>query len=186
MANYLKQFTQLNLLLCHFESPTLSLQIKMVDLWVKANPRMVHWHWHWLLQQRALETAIDSNVCFKHILNTLALKSSYLFYMSLLQFFGSTWLGQLIIGSNQACIQQFKQELSQLHEMTYLKLMTKFLGVQVLQTFENIMLHQSDYARWILATYWIQNCSPSHILLLDFVKLSNETHTNLGDYILYQ
>jgi hypothetical protein len=92
----------------------------------------------------------------------------------------------LITGSDPAQLSNLKTDLSLEFEMKDLGLMRKFLGVQVLQTTQGILLHQTDYAKTILSTFSQPTDFPTYIPLTANIQLSKDTRTPKTDARTYQ
>jgi hypothetical protein len=92
----------------------------------------------------------------------------------------------LITGSDLPGITTLKAQLKALYEMTDLGRMQKFLGVEVLQTPQGILLHQTNYTLSILKEFSLSRHSPSYTPLHESIKLARDTGTNLMDPLHYQ
>jgi hypothetical protein len=92
----------------------------------------------------------------------------------------------LITGSDQNHILSLKMDLSKEFEMKDLGLMKKFLGIQVAQTTNGILLHQTNYANTIIKKYSHKTSYPTHIPLAPSIQLRKNTRTALTDARDYQ
>jgi hypothetical protein len=64
----------------------------------------------------------------------------------------------LITGSNELQIEEFKQEMMRVFEMTDLGLMTYFLGMEVKQSKNEVFICQKKYAKEILKKFQMEEC----------------------------
>jgi len=64
----------------------------------------------------------------------------------------------LVTGSNVELIQQFKDDMMQVFEMTNLGEMSYFLGMKVKQNKGDIFICQRKYAKKILKKFNMENC----------------------------
>lgn len=64
----------------------------------------------------------------------------------------------LVTGSNLALIDEFKQEMKDVFEMTDLGLMTYFLGMEITQKRNEIFICQKKYAKEILKKFQLDEC----------------------------
>lgn len=69
----------------------------------------------------------------------------------------------LVTGSSLKLIESFKQEMAAKFEMSDLGLLTYYLGIEVLQGEDGIILKQDRYARRILEETGMATCNPTHI-----------------------
>ena len=66
----------------------------------------------------------------------------------------------LVTGSKIELIQRFKDEIEKIFEMTDLRVMKYFLGMQVLQSSNGIFICQQKYISDILNRFKMQDCEP--------------------------
>ncbi|KAG7556107.1 Integrase catalytic core [Arabidopsis suecica] len=78
----------------------------------------------------------------------------------------------LVTGSNLEMILEFKRDMSRKFEMSDLGKLTYYLGIEVSQTKEGIMLNQERYAKKILEETGFENCNAVHIPMCANLKLS--------------
>jgi hypothetical protein len=73
----------------------------------------------------------------------------------------SLYVDDLIVtGSNIQQVEEFKQKMMQVFEMTDLGLMSFFLGMEIKQSKEEIFICQKKYAKEILKKFHMENCKP--------------------------
>jgi hypothetical protein len=91
----------------------------------------------------------------------------------------------LITGPVDEDIAKFKQEMQEQFQMSYLGLLTYYLGIEVCQDNSGITLCQSAYARKLLDRTCMTSCNPSSTLMearLQLVKKSSEGLVNANEY----
>jgi len=64
----------------------------------------------------------------------------------------------LVTGSNELLVEEFKQEMMNVFEMTDLGLMTYFLGMEVKQSKNEVFIYQNKYAKEILKKFQMEEC----------------------------
>jgi hypothetical protein len=64
----------------------------------------------------------------------------------------------LVTGSNELLVEEFKQEMMNVFEMTDLGLMTYFLGMEVKQSKNEVFICQKKYAKEILKKFQMEEC----------------------------
>jgi len=64
----------------------------------------------------------------------------------------------LVTGSNELLVEEFKQEMMNVFEMTDLGLMTYFLGIEVKQSQNEVFICQKKYAKEILKKFQMEEC----------------------------
>ncbi|WVY89497.1 hypothetical protein V8G54_035011 [Vigna mungo] len=84
-------------------------------------------------------------------------------------------------GSNLALIEEFKQEMKKLFEMTDLGLMTYFLGMEITQKKNEIFICQKKYAKEILKKFHLGECKPMNTPMNQKEKLIKEDGTDKVD-----
>lgn len=62
----------------------------------------------------------------------------------------------------------------------------KFLGVDFTRTPENIFLHQSQYAKQILADFCMEDAHPTYVPMTEGLQLRKDTQTPPCDPFLYR
>lgn len=92
----------------------------------------------------------------------------------------------LITGSDPKLIQQFKDEMQKVLEMTNLGLMQYFLGMEVKQYNNGIFICQQKYASDILKKFNMEDCKPMSIPMVTCEKLSNDSDAKKADEGLYR
>ena len=81
----------------------------------------------------------------------------------------------LVTGSSLKSIITFKKEMARRFEMSDLGRLTYYLGIEVRQTDEGIVLSQDRYAKKILEEDGMNNCNLTHIHMDMNVKLSKSS-----------
>lgn len=71
----------------------------------------------------------------------------------------------LVTGSSLCLIREFKQEMATKFEMSDLRKLTYYLGIEVLQGDDGIILKQDRYARKILEEAGMSSCNLTHTQL---------------------
>lgn len=69
----------------------------------------------------------------------------------------------LVTGSSLTSIQNFKREMAAKFEMSDLGLLTYYLGIEVLQGNDGIILKQDRYAQRILEEANMSSCNSTHV-----------------------
>ena len=64
----------------------------------------------------------------------------------------------LVTGSNELLVEEFKQEMMNVFEMTDLGLMTYFLRMEVKQSQNEVFIYQKKYAKKILKKFYMEEC----------------------------
>jgi len=80
----------------------------------------------------------------------------------------------LVTGSNAKLIQQFKDDMLQVFEMTDLGEMTYFLGMEVKQNDGEIFISQRKYAKEILKKFNMENCKSMNTPMCQKEKLCKD------------
>ena len=78
----------------------------------------------------------------------------------------------LVTGSNAGLVQQFKDQMMQVFEMTDLGEMSYFLGMEIQQQEKGIFVGQFKYAKEVLKKFNMENCKPVSTPLMQNEKLS--------------
>jgi len=78
----------------------------------------------------------------------------------------------LVIGSNESLVEEFKQEMMNVFEMTDLGLMTYFLGMEVKQSQNEVFICQKKYAKEILKKFQMEECKATSTPMNQKEKLS--------------
>ena len=87
----------------------------------------------------------------------------------------------LVTGSSLSSIMEFKREMARKFEMSDLGRLTYYLGIEVRQKDEAIVLSQDRYAKKILEQTGLNDCNPVHIPMDMNVKLSKSPQENSID-----
>ena len=80
----------------------------------------------------------------------------------------------MITGSNELLVEEFKQEMMHVFEMTDLDLMTYFLGKEVKQSQNEVFICQKKYAKEILKKFQIEECKVTSTPMNRKEKLSKD------------
>ncbi|CAL5327713.1 unnamed protein product [Camellia sinensis] len=83
-------------------------------------------------------------------------------------------------------IEEFKQEMMQVFEMTDLGLMTYFLGLEVQQSQNEVFICQKKYAREILKKFQMEECKAINTPMGQKEKLSKEDGASKVDEGYYR
>lgn len=76
-------------------------------------------------------------------------------------------------GSNPSFFEEFKKTMGKKFEMTDIRLMAYYHGIEVKQKGDNIFISQEDYTIEIPNKYKMHNCNPINTLVECRVKLSS-------------
>lgn len=79
--------------------------------------------------------------------------------------------------NNPTMFKEFKRSMVQEFEMTDIRLMVHFLGIEVAQRKDVIFISQSGYAKEILKRYGMENCNSVNTSVDSGVELKKETKT---------
>jgi hypothetical protein len=82
-----------------------------------------------------------------------------------------------VTGSNTVQVAKFKQNMMQVFEMTDLGLMSFFLGMEIMQSKEEIFICQKQYSKEILKKFHMENCKPTATPMNQKDKFSKEDGT---------
>ncbi|XP_022877008.1 uncharacterized protein LOC111395255 [Olea europaea var. sylvestris] len=91
-----------------------------------------------------------------------------------------------IIDSNQALIGSVKEELKKAFDITDFGKMQYFLGKEINQSQEGILVYQRRYAKEVLKKINMENCKPVSISLVQNSKLIKEDGGNKSDEKIYR
>ena len=80
----------------------------------------------------------------------------------------------LVTGSTVAFIEEFKQNMMKIFEMTNCGEMAFFLGMEIKQDEKGVFISQKKYAKEILKKFHIENCKPICTLMFQKLKLCKE------------
>lgn len=92
----------------------------------------------------------------------------------------------LITGSELGMIQEFKDEMKKMFEMSDLGMMNYFLGMEVMQSSHGIFTCQKKYASDILKRFKMQDCKPVGTPMTTSIKLSKDDESEKVDESLYR
>ena len=68
-----------------------------------------------------------------------------------------------VTGSSLDVIKQFKDDMSRRFEMSYLGKLTYYLGIEVSQGVDGILIKQGGYAQGILVKTKMDSCNSTHV-----------------------
>ena len=71
----------------------------------------------------------------------------------------------LVIENNAKLIEKFKKEMMDVFEMTNLRKMMHFLGMEVKQDKHGVFIYQKKYVKEILKRFQMENCKPMKTLM---------------------
>ena len=80
----------------------------------------------------------------------------------------------LVIEDDTRLVEEFKQEMMQVFEMTDLGLMTYFLGIEIKQSENKIFICQRKDAKEILKKFQMEGCKSARTPMNQKEKLSKE------------
>ena len=84
------------------------------------------------------------------------------------------YVDDIIFGSNEeSMIQKFSSDMQQEFEMSLLRELTFFLGLQVQQAIDGIFLSQTKYLKKILNKYGMEECKPVSTPMITGCNLSS-------------
>ena len=92
----------------------------------------------------------------------------------------------LVIGSNIELIQQFKEDMIRVFEMTDLGEMSYFLGIKIKQRQNEIFICQQKYAEEILKKFCMGNCKSMTTHMCQKEKLCKDDGTTKADEFEYR
>lgn len=80
----------------------------------------------------------------------------------------------LVTGDDTRLVEEFKQEMMQVFEMTDLGLMSYFLGIEIKQNEDDVFICQKKYAKEILKKFQMEECKAVSTPMKQKEKLSKE------------
>ncbi|XP_070672119.1 uncharacterized mitochondrial protein AtMg00810-like [Malus domestica] len=89
-------------------------------------------------------------------------------------------------GNDAAMIEEFKDEMMKIFEMTDLGLLHNFLGIGVIQEANNIFIHQKKYAETLLERFDLKGCKLVSTPLIVNEKLKKDDGSESVDASLYK
>ncbi|XP_015167259.1 uncharacterized mitochondrial protein AtMg00810-like [Solanum tuberosum] len=92
----------------------------------------------------------------------------------------------LVTGSKIEPIQRFKDTMEKIFQMTNLGVMKYFLGMDVLQSSDGILISQQKYIEDILNIFKMQDCKPVSTLISTGVKLGKDEDSKKVDDSMYR
>ena len=92
----------------------------------------------------------------------------------------------LITGSSKKEIASLKDVMNHTFSMTYLGLLSQFLGLEIAQYQHGIKVHQSKYALYFLINFNMKYCKPRKTPFLSRVKLEEAGSSPMVNNILYR
>jgi hypothetical protein len=92
----------------------------------------------------------------------------------------------VIIGTKDADVTAFKEEMKATFQMTDLGPLSFYLGIEVHQGDSGIMLRQTAYAKRVVELAGLIDCNPALTLMEQRLKLSRDSTTEEVDAMLYR
>jgi hypothetical protein len=92
----------------------------------------------------------------------------------------------LITGNHLTKITWLQEALQQRFRMSYLGLLTKYLGIEFTHTPTGLTLHQTEYATSIIEEHGLLECNPTKTPLPSGFTISKQTKTPLVDPTSYR
>ena len=92
----------------------------------------------------------------------------------------------LVTGSDEKLIKEFKVEMLKAFEMKNLGLMSFFLGMEVKQDHDGILIHQKKYAREILKKFHMEDCKSTTSPMNQKEKFSKDDGADKVDEMHYR
>ncbi|XP_022751424.1 uncharacterized protein LOC111300070 [Durio zibethinus] len=92
----------------------------------------------------------------------------------------------LVTGSKSALMKDFKLQMQEIFEMTDMREMSYFLGMEIHQDQQGIFICQRKYANEILNKFGMENCKPVNTPLAQNEKLIKEDGANKVDGSIYR
>ncbi|XP_017984383.1 PREDICTED: uncharacterized mitochondrial protein AtMg00810-like [Theobroma cacao] len=93
---------------------------------------------------------------------------------------------RLLTGPDAAYLENFKTQIMTEFEMIDLELMRYFLGMEIIQTDELIMIHQAKYARDLLRKFKMESCKPVYTTLAIGDKLIKNDGADEANGLIYR
>ncbi|KAH9805142.1 hypothetical protein KPL71_002337 [Citrus sinensis] len=99
----------------------------------------------------------------------------------------SLYVDDLLVTGNKKCVvEEFKQEMMEIFEMTDLGLMAFFLGMEIKQNENEIFICQKKYAREILKKFKLEECKEMSTPMNSKEKLCKEDGTEKVDQAYFK
>lgn len=92
----------------------------------------------------------------------------------------------LVIGNKASIVEKFKQEMMKVFEMTDLKLMTFFLGMETKQSEYEVFICPKKYAKEILKKFKLKECKEMSAPMNSKEKLCKEDGTEKIDQVYFR
>ncbi|GLU18737.1 hypothetical protein SLE2022_350210 [Rubroshorea leprosula] len=92
----------------------------------------------------------------------------------------------IFTGNNPRMFEEFKRAMSNVFEMTDIRLMSYYLGIEVKQMEEGIFISQENYAREVLKRFNMSNCKPVNTPVAGGIKLSKFEEGGSVDATLFR
>uniref|UniRef100_A0A453AK76 Reverse transcriptase Ty1/copia-type domain-containing protein n=1 Tax=Aegilops tauschii subsp. strangulata TaxID=200361 RepID=A0A453AK76_AEGTS len=92
----------------------------------------------------------------------------------------------LITGADEEVIANFKLQMKKLFKMTDLGLLSYYLGIEVQQKPEGIIICQEAYAKKVLESCGMKDCNPSHVPMKPRLRLSKKSEAPAVDATEYR
>uniref|UniRef100_A0A453GS05 Reverse transcriptase Ty1/copia-type domain-containing protein n=1 Tax=Aegilops tauschii subsp. strangulata TaxID=200361 RepID=A0A453GS05_AEGTS len=92
----------------------------------------------------------------------------------------------LITGADDEVIANFKLQMEELFKMTDLGLLSYYLGIEIQQKPEGIIICQEAYAKKVLESCGMKDCNPSHVPMKPRLRLSKKSEAPAVDATEYR
>jgi hypothetical protein len=92
----------------------------------------------------------------------------------------------IITGTSASVIDRFKRQMHELFQMSDLGALSYYLGIEVKQLEDCIMISQSSYAKKILEVAGMENCNPCHVPMENRLKLGKLVDGEVIDASMYR
>ena len=92
----------------------------------------------------------------------------------------------LITGSSKKEIASLKDAMNHAFSMTYLGLLSQFLGLEIAQSQPRIKVHKSKYASYFLIKFNMKDCNPIKTPFLSGVNLEEAGSSPMLNNTLYR
>ncbi|MCF8701902.1 DDE-type integrase/transposase/recombinase, partial [Corynebacterium sp. MC-10] len=92
----------------------------------------------------------------------------------------------IFAGNNQRMIDEFKQSMAKVFEMTDIGLMAYYLGIEVKQLEDGIFISQEGYAKEIIKKFKMDDCNPVNTPVECGIKLSKHDEDEKVDTTMFK
>ena len=92
----------------------------------------------------------------------------------------------IMTGDEEVEIEEFKESMKVVFEMTDLEIIDYFLGLEVVHTQSGILLHQKKYILVVLKKFNMADCNPVPTLVITNLKLTEALEEGVVDASLYK